>query len=110
MAISSFYFKKGFTPLALSVAGTISSYGFGFLVGTRAIAFLITQNFIWGFSLSFFSLTYIGLTLISLFYTIKQITTYHATSFRHSNITNAKFNNAKLGFSDFTNATHGVRS
>ena len=104
MAICSFYFKKGFIPIALSVAGTIYSYGFGFLVGTRAIAFLSTQNLIWGFGLSFLSLTYIGFTLISLRYTIKEITTYSVTSFRRSDITNANFNNAKLGFSDFTNA------
>ncbi|MEM6754432.1 MAG: pentapeptide repeat-containing protein [Cyanobacteria bacterium P01_C01_bin.38] len=104
MSISSIYFKKGFMPITLSVASTIYNYGFGFLVGTRAIAFLSTQNLIWGFSLSFLSLTYIGLTIISLRYTIKEITTYSTTSFRHSNITNANFNNAKLGFSDFTNA------
>ncbi len=104
VAISSFYFKKGLMLITLSVAGTIYSYGFGFLVGTRAIAFLSTQNIIWGFGLSFLSLIYIGFTLISLRYTIKQITTYCATSFRNSDITNANFNNAKLGFSDFTNA------
>jgi hypothetical protein len=104
VAVSSFYFKKGFMLIALSVAGTIYSYGFGFLVGTRAIAFLSTYNFIWGFGLSILSLTYIGFTLLSLRYTIKQITTPRATSFRNSDITNANFNNAKLGFSDFTNA------
>ena len=104
MAISSFYFKKGFIPITLSVAGTIYSYGFGFLVGTRAIAFLSTQNLIWGFGLTFLSLIYIGLTIISLRYTIKEITTYSVTSFRRSDITNASFNNAKLGFSDFANA------
>ena len=43
MAISSFYFKKGFTPLALSVAGTISSYGFGFLVGIPTELILFTR-------------------------------------------------------------------
>ena len=106
MAISSFYFKKGFIPITLSVAGTIYSYGFGFLAGTRAIAFLSTQNLIWGFILSFLSLTYIGLTLISLRYTIKEITNYSVTSFRCSDITNANFNNAKLGFSDFTNTVN----
>ena len=104
MAICSFYFKKGFISITLPVAGTIYSYGFGFLIGTRAIAFLSTQNLIWGFPLSFLSLAYIGLTLISLRYTIKEIITYSVTSFRRSDITNANFNNAKLGFSDFTNA------
>ena len=103
MAISSFYFKKGFITMTLSIAGTIYSYGFGFLAGTRAIAFLSTQNLIWGFGLSLLSLTYIGFTLISLRYTIKEITTYSVTSFRRSDLTNASFNNAKLGFSDFTN-------
>jgi hypothetical protein len=108
MAISSFYLKKekGLIPISLSVAGTIYSYGFSFLVGTRAIAFFITPNFInviWGFSLSFLSLSYILLTLISLRYTIQEITTYSVTSFRCSDITNANFNKAKLGFSDFTN-------
>lgn len=103
MAISSFYFKKGFIPITLSIAGTIYSYGFGFLAGTRAIAFLSTQNLIWGFSLSFLSLTYIGFTLISLRYAIKEITTYSVTSFQGSDLTNASFNNAKLGLSDFTN-------
>ncbi|MGB3758647.1 MAG: pentapeptide repeat-containing protein [Rivularia sp. (in: cyanobacteria)] len=107
MGISCFYFKKGFIPITLSVAGKIYSYGFGFLVGTRAIAFLSTQNLIWGFGLSFLSLTYIGFTLISLRYTIKEITTYSVTSFRRSDLTNASFKNAKLGFSDFT---HTVRS
>lgn len=109
MAISSFYFKKGFIPITLSVAGTIYSYGFAFLVGTRAIAYLSTQNIIWGFGLSLLSLTYIGLTLISLRYAINEITIYSVTSFRHSNITNANFNNAKLGFSDFTNVVRSKK-
>lgn len=104
MAISSFYLKKGFMLIVLSLAGSITSYGFAFLSGTRAIAFLSTQNFLWGFAGSFLSLTYIGLTLISLKYTLKEITTHSVTSFRGSDLTNANFNNAKLGFSDFTNA------
>ncbi|MEM6400167.1 MAG: pentapeptide repeat-containing protein [Cyanobacteria bacterium P01_D01_bin.116] len=104
MAINSFYFQRGFVAIILSVSGTVASYGFAFLVGTRAIAFLSTQNLIWGFCLSFLSLIYIGLTLISLRYTVKEITRYCVTSFRSSDLTNANFNNAKLGLSDFTNA------
>ncbi|MGD1912309.1 MAG: hypothetical protein ACFB2X_16075 [Rivularia sp. (in: cyanobacteria)] len=113
MAASSFYFKRGFVPVILSTSGTVTTYGFAFLIGTRAIAFLSTQNLIWGFCLSFLSLIYIGLTLITLCYSIKQITTYSLTSFRASDLTNANFNNAKLGLSDFTGAIGreiGVRS
>ncbi|MEO1374246.1 MAG: pentapeptide repeat-containing protein [Cyanobacteria bacterium J06635_10] len=102
MAATSFYFKRGFIPIILSVSGTVASYGFAFLIGTRAIAFLSTQNLIWGFCLSFLSLIYIGLTLITLCYSIKKITTYLVTSFRASDLTNANFKNAKLGLSDFT--------
>ncbi|MEM9925761.1 MAG: pentapeptide repeat-containing protein [Cyanobacteria bacterium P01_D01_bin.50] len=102
MAVTSFYFEKGFIPIILSVSGTVASYGFAFLIGTRAIAFLSTQNLIWGFCLSFLSLIYIGLTLIALCYSIKKITTYSVTSFRASDLTNANFKNAKLGLSDFT--------
>lgn len=104
MAATSFYFKKGFIPVILSVSGTVTTYGFAFLIGTRGIAFLSTQNLIWGFCLSFLSLICIGLTLISLCYTLKAITTYSVTSFRASDLTNANFNNAKLGLSDFTGA------
>lgn len=104
MAISSFYFKKGLMCIVLSVAGTVITYGFAFLVGTRAIAFLSTQNLMWGLFLSFISLIYMGLTLISLRYTLKKITTHSVTSFQNSNLTHASFKNAQLGFSDFTNA------
>lgn len=104
MAATSFYFKRGFIPIFLSVSGTFTTYGFAFLIGTRGIAFLSTQNLIWGFCLSFLSLIYIGLTLISLCYTLKQIKIYSVTSFRASDLTNANFNNAKLGLSDFTGA------
>ncbi|MDY6900375.1 MAG: pentapeptide repeat-containing protein [Cyanobacteriota bacterium] len=113
MVISCFLFKRGFIAITLSIGGAVTNYGFAFLVGTRAIAFLSTQNFIWGFFLSFLSLTYIGLTLISLRYTYKEITNYSVTSFRHSDLTNASFKNAKIGFSDFTKAIGmelGVRS
>lgn len=109
MTISSFLFKRGFIAITLSVGGTVANYGFAFLVGTRAIAFLSTQNFIWGFCLSFLSLTYIGLTIISLRYTYKEISNYSVTSFQGSNLTNATFNNAKLGFSDFNEAI-GMKS
>ncbi len=104
IAFTSFYFKKGFILIILSAAGTVITYGFAFLIGTRAIAFLTTQNLFWGFILNLLSLTYIGLTLISLNYTLKQITTYSVTSFQNSNLTNANFNRAKLGLSNFTNA------
>lgn len=104
MAATSLYFKRGFIEVMLSLSGTVATYGFAFLIGTRAIAFLSTQNLIWGFCLSFLSLSYIGLTLISLGYSIKKITTYSVTSFRNSDLTNANFNNAKLGLSDFTHA------
>ncbi|MEL6457080.1 MAG: pentapeptide repeat-containing protein [Cyanobacteria bacterium J06621_15] len=105
MAISSFSFQKGFITITLSIGGTVANYGFAFLAGTRAIAFLNTQNFFWGFCLSFITFIYIGFTLISLRYTLKGITNYSVTSFRYSNLTNASFNNAKLGLSDFTKAT-----
>lgn len=104
LAIISFYFKRAFIPIILSVAGIVTTYGFAFLIGTRAIAFLSTQNLIGGFCLSFLSLIYIGLTITSLRYTVKEITTYSVTSFRSSDLTNASFKNAKLGLSDFTNA------
>ena len=104
MLISCFLVKRGFIAITLSVGGAVANYGFAFLVGTRAIAFLSTQNFIWGFCLSFLLLIYIGLTLISLRYTFEEITNYSVTSFRHSDLTNTSFNNAKLGFSDFTKA------
>ncbi|MEO1561193.1 MAG: pentapeptide repeat-containing protein, partial [Cyanobacteria bacterium J06632_19] len=104
MAISSFYFQKGFMAIVLSAAATIITYGFAFLSGTRAIAFLSTQNLIWGFSITFLSLTYIGFTLISFHYFIKELTSFSVTSFRDSDITNTSFKNAKLGFSDFSNA------
>ncbi|BAY86774.1 hypothetical protein NIES267_62850 [Calothrix parasitica NIES-267] len=104
MAISSFLFKRKFIPIILSIGGTVANYGFAFLVGTRAISFLSTQNFLWGFCLSFLSLTYIGLTLTSLRYTLKEMTNYCVTSFRGSDLTNTSFNNAKLGLSDFTKA------
>ncbi|AFY52934.1 putative low-complexity protein [Rivularia sp. PCC 7116] len=104
VAISSFCFQKGFMPIILSAAATIITYAFAFLSGTRAIAFLSTQNLIWGFSITFLSLTYIGFTLISLHYLIKEITSFSVTSFRGCDITNASFKNAKLWFSDFSNA------
>ena len=104
MMISCFLFRREFIEITLSIGGAVANYGFAFLVGTRAIAFFSTQNFIWGFCLSFLSLTYIGLTLISLRYSFKEITNYSVTSFRCSNLTNASFNNAKLGLSDFTKA------
>ena len=113
MAISSFFFKRKFIPIILSIGGAIANYGFAFLIGTRAIACLSTKNFIWGFCLSFLSLTYIVLTLNSLRYILKEITNYCVTSFRGSDLTNTSFKNAKLGLSDFTKAIGmelGVRS
>ncbi len=104
MAISTLYFKRGLLTIILSLAGTTITYGFAFLSGTRAIAFLNTQNFIGGFFISFLPLTYIGLTLISLRYTVNKITKYSVTSFRGSDLTNANFNHAKIGFSDFSHA------
>lgn len=110
MAIANYSFKQELIQIICSVAGTITTYGFAFLIGARAINFLMTQNMMWGVILSILSLTYIGLTIISLKYTIKKITTYSVTSFRNSDLTDANFDNAKLGFSDFTGAVRKVEA
>ena len=96
--------KRRFISVILSITATVSTYGFAFLIGTRAIAFLVTKNLVWGFCLRFLSLIYIAFTFISLRYTAKKMTAYSVTSFRGSDLTKANFDNAKLGISDFTGA------
>jgi hypothetical protein len=89
-------------PIAIGTAGTVTAYGFAFLVGTTAIALLSVQRFVGGIGWSAITLIWIGLTVAIANQVIVELQSFAGTSFRGANLTNAKFTEATLHHTDFT--------
>ncbi len=104
MAIASFRVRGGFVAVAVAIAGAITGYGFAFLMGTTAIAFLSTQQFVWGIIWGTLSAAYIWLTINSLRLAIREIRETCGTSFKGADLTNARFDGARLENTDFSGA------
>lgn len=93
-----------FIAVAVLVAGAVAGYGFAFLVGTIAIAYLSVQKLVGGIIWGTLSIAYIGLTITSLTLTVREIRDACGTSFRGADLTNARFDNATLQNTDFRGA------
>ncbi|UBF27931.1 pentapeptide repeat-containing protein [Kovacikia minuta CCNUW1] len=104
MAIANIKCSRGFVSVVVAAAGTVTAYGFAFLMGTTAIACLSTHRWFWGLTLSLLSLLYLWLTLKALTLTIHSIKHFWGTTFRNANLTNAQFAGAELRNTDFTGA------
>lgn len=104
MAVASFLFRRGLLPVAVSIAGAVTGYGFAFLIGTIASACFSTQNWILGILWGSLSIAYLWLTMNSLILGIQQIRETGRTSFKGADLTNAKFESARLENADFRSA------
>jgi hypothetical protein len=99
-----FSFPRGLVAVTVGVAGTVTAYGFAFLLAAVAFAYLSTQNLFWGLVWGSLGVGAVILVMISLLQTVKDITGCFATSFRGADLTNANFADAKLGNTDFSGA------
>lgn len=104
MAYASFKIRSSLVAIAVTIAEAVAGYGFAFLLGANAIAFLSTHNLILGVIWSLLSLISILLVMNSLTLAIKKIKSASETSFRGADLTNAKFDGAKLLNTDFSGA------
>lgn len=96
--------RHGFVSVAVSVAGAFAGYGFAFFIGATAIAYLSSQNIVWGVVWGALSIGYIWLTMNSIILAAREIKDACGTSFRGADLTNAKFDGAKLRNTDFRGA------
>jgi len=83
-----------FAAVAVVVVGTVAGYGFAFLVGTMAIAYLSVQKMVMGVILGSLSIAYICLTMTSLTLIVREIKGTSGTSFKGADLTNARFDQA----------------
>ncbi|EDX70868.1 Pentapeptide repeat protein [Coleofasciculus chthonoplastes PCC 7420] len=90
-AIVSFNVRSRFVAIAITVAGTVAGYGFAFLGGTSAIAYLSVQKLMGGVIWSCLSVSFLWLTMHSLILAIREIKEFSGTCFRGANLTNAVF-------------------
>jgi hypothetical protein len=104
MAVSSFKARNGIVPVIVATAGTVTAYGFAFLIGTTAIALLTTSHWFWGSVLGTVSVLYLWITLKALALIVQAIKQSWGTSFRKANLTNARFDGAKLENTEFREA------
>jgi hypothetical protein len=104
MAITNFRVRHGFVAVAVAVAGAVASYGFAFLVGAIAIAYLSTQKLVWAVIWGTLSAGYILLTINCIGLAIREFTSACGTSFRGADLTNARFDAARLQNTDFRGA------
>ncbi|MEQ8755360.1 MAG: hypothetical protein RID09_17835 [Coleofasciculus sp. G1-WW12-02] len=90
-AIVSFKLTSRLVAIAITVAGTLAGYGFAFLVGTSAIAFLSGQKLSLGVVWSCLSVSFLWLTMHSLILAVQEIKDFSGTCFRGADLTNAVF-------------------
>ncbi|MBE9126494.1 MULTISPECIES: pentapeptide repeat-containing protein [unclassified Coleofasciculus] len=96
MAVISFRARNRLVAVAVSVAGAVAGYGFAFLVGTIAIAFLSVQKLVGGVVWGILSLGFLRLTMNSLTFVARDIRSFSGTSFKGADLTNAVFDVSKL--------------
>jgi uncharacterized protein YjbI with pentapeptide repeats len=87
--------------MALTIAAAVAAYGFAFLMGTTALAYLAALRPLAGFSLSLLTLIYLWLTLKAFVLASAEIRQFPGTSFRAADLTHASFANVDLKHADF---------
>lgn len=90
--------------IAISVAGSVAAYGFAFLIGATALAFLSTHHFGGGLLLGSLCILFLWLTINSLTIAVDEIRHSSGTLFRAANLTDANFTEASLRHTDFGDA------
>jgi uncharacterized protein YjbI with pentapeptide repeats len=104
LAIVGVKLDNGSLAVLTAAAGTVSTYGVAFLVGTTTIAYLSTNHWIFGTLLSAVTLLCLWLTMTAFTLTCKEIKQATGTSFRNANLTNAQFDGTLLRNTDFRRA------
>lgn len=103
-AVVSFIFRSGWLLITIAVAGTITGYGFGFMLGATAIQHLSVQNWWIGGILAIFTVGWLRLTLNSIYLIVQTIKCSASTSFRYANLAHAQFEGVILKNADASNA------
>jgi hypothetical protein len=103
MALLSWQLKRAIR-IPILVMGAVSAYGFAYLVGTLAIAFLHAQQYGWSLGVGAVSLLYGWVAVRSLAALRHEINQRIGTSFRGADLTNAHFDQATLNHTDFSKA------
>jgi hypothetical protein len=78
MVVTNFYLRKRLMTIAITVMGTVATYGLAFLCSSAAFAFLSTNNFLWGSIWGIFCLGAISLTMVFLNFLGREIASYRS--------------------------------
>jgi hypothetical protein len=74
LIITSFYLRKRFAVIAVTVMGTVAVYGVAFFCSSATFAFLSTNNLLWGGIWGSFCLVAIAMTIFFLNLLLQDIT------------------------------------